>query len=182
MNPKTRALPLTLLLALTACSAPDATEGETTATEGIAMEERVEVDATPTLEGDRYGAAITLDRITPVAHILAAPASYLGQTVLVEGRVGEVCEHSGCWMDVVADDGVDIRVKVEDGVIVFPLSARGRTALVEGKVEALELTPAETFARAANRARAAGEPFDSSATYPASTVYRIRGTGALIRG
>jgi hypothetical protein len=136
--------------------------------------------AAPAFEGEPYGEALTLAEVTSVSEILAAPETYVGERVLIEGTVEAVCEMKGCWMDLIADDE-RIQVKVEDDVIVFPVSAKGKTALVEGIVEELERTPEQTFAAAAHRAEEQGEPFDSTATYPATKVYRIQGTGALIR-
>jgi hypothetical protein len=134
----------------------------------------------PRFEGEPYGEALTLEEITPVSDILQSPAEYVGRRVLVEGEVVAVCEQKGCWMDL--ESGSDeIQVEVPDDVIVFPVSARGKTALVEGIVEERQLTAEQAFAAAAHRAEEQGEPFDSTATFPAKTVYRIQGSGALIR-
>jgi hypothetical protein len=134
----------------------------------------------PQFEGEPYGEPLILTEVTPIPEILAQPKSYVGKRVLVEGTVVAVCEQKGCWMDL--ESGSDqIQVKVDDDVIVFPVSARGSTALVEGIVEERELTAEQSFAAAAHRAEEMREPFDSTAVYPAATVYRIQGTGALIR-
>ena len=46
-----------------------------------------------------------------------------------------VCEKRGCWIELAGDkENTKIRVKVEDGVIVFPMEAKGKTALVEGEL------------------------------------------------
>ena len=136
--------------------------------------------AAPAFEGEPYGEPLTLTEVTDVSKILASPAEFVGERVLIEGTVEAVCEKKGCWMDLIADDE-RIQVKVEDDVIVFPVSAKGKTALVEGVVEELDFTAEEAFAAAAHRAEEQGEPFDSTATYPATTSYRIQGEGALIR-
>jgi hypothetical protein len=134
----------------------------------------------PVFEGEPYGEPLTLTTLTPIPDILAAPQQYVGERVLVEGTVVDVCNTQGCWMDIAVGDA-EIQVKVDDGVIVFPLTARGNTALVEGVVEERDLTSEQAFAAAAHRAEEQGVPFDSTATYPATTTYRIRGIGALIR-
>jgi hypothetical protein len=135
----------------------------------------------PRLEGEPYGEPLTLTEVTDIATILASPSDYVGRRVLVEGEIVAVCEQKGCWMDLETADDAMIQVKVEDDVIVFPVSARGKTALVEGIVEERELTSEQAFAAAAHRAEEQGEPFDSTAVFPPATVYRIQGTGALIR-
>jgi hypothetical protein len=134
----------------------------------------------PSFEGEPYGESLTLTTVTPVGDIVADPDRYTGERVLVEGTVVDVCDDQGCWMDIEADDA-RIQVKVDDGVIVFPTSAKGRKALVEGVVERRDLTSEQAFAAAAHRAEEQGEAFDSTAVYPATTIHRIRGIGALIR-
>lgn len=150
-----------LLLTLAAC--------------GPAAESAPELEAA----GDAYGEPLTLSEVTPVAAILESPADWVGERVLIEGEVQEVCEKKGCWMDITHPEGL-IQVKVADDVIVFPLTARGKTALVEGTVEALEQTAEQAFAAAAHRAEEQGEAFDSTAVFAPTTVYRIQGIGAVI--
>lgn len=135
--------------------------------------------AAPPFEGDPYGEPLTLNETTPVSTILDDPETWVGERVLIRGEVKEVCEKKGCWMDIAHPDGL-IQVKVADDVIVFPLSARGRTAVVEGTVEALELSAEEAFAAAAHRAEEQGESFDSTAVFQPTTTYRIQGLGAIV--
>ena len=85
------------------------------------------------------GSGVTLETATPIADVIASPASFAGQTVRVEGVVTAVCEHMGCWMTLApagaaGEHPATLRLKVEDGVIVFPVSARGRTAVAQGVV------------------------------------------------
>lgn len=138
-------------------------------------------DAAP-LEGTHYGESFTLREVTPVSRILDDPTGFLGRRVLVEGTVVAVCENRGCWMDVASDREFEkIQIKVDDGVIVFPLSARGSRALVEGVVEELQLTEEQALEEARHRAEERGDEFDSASFRPGPrTVYRIRGLGAII--
>ncbi len=97
--------------------------------------------------GTGYGSGVTLEKATSVSDIFARPDSYSGKTVKVTGKVVDVCAHRGCWMDLAGDKPNEtIRVKVEDGVIVFPASARGRQATVQGLVEMMKLCPEEASA------------------------------------
>ncbi|HSG46456.1 MAG TPA: DUF4920 domain-containing protein [Longimicrobiales bacterium] len=133
-------------------------------------------------QGTSYGEPITLTEVTPVSAILDAPESYLGQRVLVKGLVVAVCESRGCWMDIAGDREFEkVQIKVDDGVIVFPLSARGSEALVEGVVEELQLTYEEALEEARHKAEEHGTEFDpASVPQGPQTIYRIRGKGALI--
>jgi hypothetical protein len=117
-------------------------------------------------EDARYGAGVTLESATPLADVIAKPAAFAGQTVRVEGVVTAVCEHMGCWMTL-APAGTPkgaptLRLKVDDGVIVFPVSAKGKTAVAQGVVEAL-----------------AGD--DHHAAELGKNSYQLKVTGALVR-
>ena len=133
----------------------------------------------PAFEGDPSGAELTPSEVTEVSSILADPSAWVGQRVLIRGEVKEVCAKKGCWMDIAHPEGF-IQVKVADDVIVFPMTARGRTAVVEGTVEALELSAEDAFAAAAHRAEEQGEAFDSTAVFAPTTTYRIQGIGAIL--
>jgi len=51
--------------------------------------------------------------------------------VLIEGTIVDVCTNIGCWIELRGEaSGQKIRVKVEDGEIVFPVTIRGKHARV----------------------------------------------------
>lgn len=159
-------------LSLTACQSAEPEDGTPEATQAEAV----------IFEGTEYGEPITLSEVTLVSTILDDPVQYLGERVLVEGMIVAVCESMGCWMEVASDVEFEkIKIKVEDGVIVFPLSARGKQALVEGIVEELQLTEEEAIEQARHHAEEMGEDFDPS-TVPEGpqTIYQIRGIGAVV--
>ncbi len=84
-------------------------------------------------------------------------------------------------MDIASDREFEkIQVKVDDGVIVFPLTARGHQARIEGVVEVLELTEEEAVEQGQHMAEERGEEFDPSTITGPQTTYRIRGVGAII--
>lgn len=134
------------------------------------------------VEGKPYGQAITLKKVTEVSEILKTPEQFVGKRVLIEGTVVNVCSHRGCWMDIAAKEAFQkIQVKVADGEIVFPISARGKEALVEGVVERLDI-PKEAIIRwRKHQAEERGETFDPQKITKGETIYRIRGIGAMIR-
>lgn len=132
-------------------------------------------------EGTHYGEAVTLTKTTQISEILDNPSDFLGERVLVEGTVVGVCENMGCWMDIASDREFEkIQIKVDDGVIIFPLSARGHEARVEGIVEELQLTEEEALEQARHMAEERNEEFDPSTITGPQTIYRIRGIGAII--
>jgi len=134
-----------------------------------------------TPEGEQYGEALTLSSTTNISDILDNPESFLGKTVLIEGTALAVCQHRGCWIDLAGDEPYQkVRVKVEDGVIVFPMTAKGKSVRAEGEVYKIEMTEEEAIAYFAHMAEMAGEPFDSTSVTGPHTIYQIKGTGAVV--
>jgi hypothetical protein len=130
---------------------------------------------------EKYGAGVTLKEATPIERLLATPDEYLGKTVRVDGRVEAVCDMMGCWMNLSeAASGKTIQVKVDDGVIVFPVAAKGRSASAEGVFE--KVTP-ETAEHATDAAKdQSGQTgHDAEHARQAAMKYRIKATGAIVR-
>ncbi len=128
-------------------------------------------------EGTKYGEEITLKEKTDINTILSSPDKYEGEKVLVEGEIVEVCSSSGCWIKI-SDEKTSriITVKVEDGVIVFPESVKGKKALVEGIVYAKETTPS-SGGDCGSKISCGGCGGSKSKM---TKVYQIKGLGAVI--
>lgn len=151
---------------------------------GLSMAGLLLLSASPARaeEAEIYGAGVDLEEVTPIADILGDPDAYLGKTVRIEGGVLDVCPMKGCWIEVGGEDQ-KIRVKVDDGVIVFPADARGRIAAAQGTVEALELSREDYVRWLAHLAEEKGESFDAESLELGEGPFRlvqIRGTGARI--
>ena len=132
-------------------------------------------------EGDKFGKPLTLTELTKVSEIEKSPQSFVGKRVLVSGTVVEVCSTRGCWMDIASDTAFEkIQIKVTDGVIVFPMSARGRTAYVEGVLEELKLNKKDALDYQRHKAREKGISFDPATVTGPQTIYRVRALGAVI--
>ncbi len=126
------------------------------------------------------GAPLTVKEAMPLAGLMANPAPYVGKTIQVKGKVTEVCEMAGCWMNLTDNDGHLLRIKVEDGVIVFPKDSIGKSAVAEGKLEKHDMTREQLVEQAKEEATEAGRKFDASKIKSGKTVYQIAGTGAII--
>lgn len=138
------------------------------------------VVATLPAAAETYGAGVEITETTPIAAILGAPESFSGKRVRVEGEVADVCPSAGCWM-VLDDGGQQLRVKVEDGVIVFPQSARGGKAVAEGVIEVRTMSREEYGSWQAHLAEEKGESFDPAALGEGPFLYvQLRGSGAEI--
>ncbi|KAB2892247.1 MAG: DUF4920 domain-containing protein [Desulfobulbaceae bacterium] len=130
----------------------------------------------------RLGEPLTLTEVTKVSDINKNAGKYVGKRVLIEGMVINVCAARGCWMDISSDIPFEkIQVKVVDGEIVFPLEAKGRTALVEGIAEELKLSREEAVELARHQAMESGGTFDPATITGPVNFLRIRGLGAVIR-
>jgi hypothetical protein len=137
--------------------------------------------AAPDQEGTVYGEQLTMTDTTLISSILSEPDAYIGEHVLVAGTVVEVCEMRGCWLELASDREYEtLRVKVEDGVIVFPMSARGHHAVVEGVIERIDLTEEQAIEQARHHAEEQGIPFDSTTVTGPTVTYQLRGIGAVI--
>jgi hypothetical protein len=81
-------------------------------------------------EGKAYGEPLSESDTTKISVLMADPDPYVGQTVRVEGLITGVCEKRGCWMTLATDEKLqELRIKVDDGVIVFPVEAKGKRAI-----------------------------------------------------
>ena len=127
------------------------------------------------------GAKVDVADATPIADILAAPADYQGKVVRVEGEVRGVCKHMGCWMDIGDQAGNRIRIKVEDGVLVFPADSAGKPASAQGSVTVEEMSREKWIEWNEHIAGEGGEPFDASKVGAGPfQMVQIAGTGADI--
>lgn len=89
-----------------------------------------------------------------------------------------VCAHMGCWMAFAPNPAPDSRtllVKVDDGVMVFPLSAKGRRAVAQGVMQRIETNDAEARKPAAEHTRQSG-----SGGAEVRTAWQLKATGALV--
>jgi hypothetical protein len=126
---------------------------------------------------ETFGTAPNVPDATPITQLLAKPADFQGKTVRVEGIVTGVCTMMGCWMALAPADapkGPAILIKVDDGVIVFPASARGKRATAQGIVERVG-TDSEGQEAAREHATHEGRAKTDSAT-----TWQIKATGAIV--
>ena len=152
-------------------------------------------------QDSKFGTGVSLTEATPIKALVNHPEDFVGKTVRIDGVATAVCENMGCWLAISTSAGKDaetIRVKVEDGVIVFPITAKGKQVSAEGVFE--EVT-AEVGKEAAAKHAAhhpstpdpkakpdahAGHaaPPTPQATEPAAAAskkYQIKATGAIVR-
>jgi hypothetical protein len=125
-----------------------------------------------------FGVAPSLADVTPIAQVLAKPSELEGKTVRVEGVVTSVCTEMGCWMALAPSDapgGSGVLVKVDDGVIVFPVSAKGKRAAAQGVVQRVGAGDRE-----GQEAAREHEHQEARRETAAATRWQIKATGAIV--
>lgn len=133
------------------------------------------------VKGDVYGAGVSELTTVAISELVSDPTAYEGKTVRVEGMVTDVCAKRGCWFEMAGTaPGEKARFKVQDGEMVFPMSAKGKSAVAQGKIVTQTLSLEETRAMEEHYAKESGREFDPSTITAGKTVFRIDGTGAVI--
>jgi hypothetical protein len=129
----------------------------------------------------KLGKPLTVKQPVSIADVYAQPEKFLGKTVAVKGKITEVCQMMGCWMNLVdSASGKSIRIKVNDGEIEFPKNGAGRLAIAEGSLTKIELSKERALAEAKHEAEEMNRKFDPKSITAPVTRYQIRGTGAVI--
>lgn len=129
----------------------------------------------------KYGKPITLQETTRISDIYANPDQYNGQRVKVRGPVVDVCSMRGCWIAIGSDQEFQsILFKVDDGVMVFPMDAKGLTAIVEGVLAVTTLSEEEQIAQGEHLAQERNAHFDPAAVKGPKVSITIMGEGAEI--
>ena len=88
-----------------------------------------------------YGETLSDGPVFNIEELLSAPEKNIGNSVLINGVISEVCPMRGCWIEVEDNNSKEsIRIKVADGAIVFPLSSKGKSIIAEGQFSKLALS------------------------------------------
>ena len=129
----------------------------------------------------KLGKPFTLAKAVTVAEVVDQPEAYVGKTLQVKGKITEVCQMAGCWVALSdPQSGQILRVKVNDGEIVFPKESTGKRAVAEGVLKKFDLTRDQAVARARHEAEEQGRKFNPNSVKGGATVYQLMGSGAVI--
>jgi len=123
------------------------------------------------------GAGVTIKEATPIASLVSQPNEFVGKKIRVDGVGTAVCEMMGCWIAISEDGSKDakaVRIKVEDGQITIPVTAKGKKVSAEGVFEKVADEHGEEAAAEHAKQTANAKP-DSIAKF------QIKGTGLVIR-
>ena len=129
--------------------------------------------ALPVGAEEKFGAGVTMKEVTPIESLMAAPETFVGKKVRVEGVVSAVCNGMGCWMELKDEQsGKSVQLKVDDGVIVFPVAAKGKKASGEGTFEKVDPAKEEH--------KMEGEKDPEHEKEMQNLKFRIKATGAIV--
>jgi hypothetical protein len=128
-----------------------------------------------------YGKPITVKEFTKISDILAKPEAYNGKRLLVEGNIVDVCSERGCWIKIGSDkEFQSLTFKVDDGVIVFPLTAKGKKAQGEGVLSVKTYSKEQLIESGKKHAEKEKKEFDPASIKGPKTVILLKGEGAVI--
>lgn len=108
----------------------------------------------------QFGGQVDKSAVVAISEVQAKPESFLGKTITVQAEVVSVCQKKGCWMQLSAGSGKQLKIKVRDGDMEFPVSARGKQALATGQLVKIELDLESSREQLAAQAEAQGKSFD----------------------
>ncbi len=130
----------------------------------------------------KYGKSLSLKKVTPISTILETPDKFKGKKLLVEGTIVDVCAKRGCWIMIAGDKEFEkLRFKVEDGVITFPMDAKGKKARAEGILSVETASKEDLIAEGKKHAEETGEKFDPATVTGPETYIQLNGIGAEVR-
>ncbi len=128
-----------------------------------------------------FGSGADMDKLIAISTVLSSPENYLDKSITVKGAIVSVCSKRGCWMKLASDRKFQtLRIKVNDGDMVFPLTAKGKTAFATGQLHAIELDREKATDYLSHLAQEANENFDPSTVKSGMTIYQLVPQGVTI--
>jgi len=129
-----------------------------------------------------YGAGANAKEAIKISEVLESPDKFLDKEITVAGLIVDVCPKRGCWMMFASDKKFQtLRIKVNDGEMVFPLSARGHDGTARGKLVGNKLSQEQTIKHFQHLAEEKGEKFDPASVTGPTTVYMLKASGAVVK-
>lgn len=97
-------------------------------------------DAKP---GEFYGEKVTADGAIDIAQIPAKLADKESVDTKITAKVLDVCPKKGCWIKLAVNDSTTAFVKMKDYGFFVPLSAIGKTIVLDGEAKMKTTSVAE---------------------------------------
>lgn len=99
----------------------------------------------------KFGAPVDGKTVVPAETLLSDPKAYVGQNIVVSGRVADVCSKAGCWM-VIAEGDSTMRIRMKDHGFSVAKDGAGSDCRVQGEVVEIQVDP-DTVAHFASESR-----------------------------
>ena len=97
--------------------------------------------------------------------------------VKIKAKITEVCPKKGCWLKLELENGETAMVKMKDYGFFLPVSAKGKTVVIDGKME-IKTTSVAELKHYAEDAKKSKEEIDAI-TKPEKEV-RVMAKGIVI--
>ncbi len=122
-----------------------------------------------------YGAKINASYAIDAATLNEKMANKESMDVKIKGKIKEVCQRKGCWMNIDIGNGKEMKVRFKDYAFFVPKDAAGKTVVMQGTATKQETTVAELkhYAEDAGKSKAEIENIkqsEKSTTFEASGV------------
>jgi hypothetical protein len=79
-----------------------------------------------------YGDTITMENTIPVTEVMKTMAGKDSMPMKVKGKIVDVCQKKGCWMEMDLGNNQSMRVTFKDYAFFVPKDAPGKTCYLEG--------------------------------------------------
>ena len=99
----------------------------------------------------KFGAPVDGKTVVPAETLLSDPKAYVGQNIVVSGRVADVCSKAGCWM-VIAEGDSTMHIRMKDHAFSVAKDGAGSDCRVQGEVVEIQVDP-DTVAHFASESR-----------------------------
>ncbi|MGE3726135.1 MAG: DUF4920 domain-containing protein [Candidatus Sericytochromatia bacterium] len=128
-----------------------------------------------------FGKAPSLKNVIKISALLEHPEHYLGKEIRVEGIATDVCPMRGCWMKIQSDrKKQSLILKVNDGEMVFPMSARGKHIVVQGKLVKKVMPLKDVIEIERERAKKENKPFNPASIKGPRISYVFQPSGVVV--
>ncbi len=95
-----------------------------------------------------FGTAPTLTAATAISKLNSEPQTFVDKDVLVTGKVVNMCQHKGCWLEIEAADSSRILCKSFGDKVTFSKDVLGQMIQLQGKLVIDKPKPAEEAPKA----------------------------------
>lgn len=94
--------------------------------------------------GDYYGEKPTTEGATDIS-VVAAKLGESGSVddVKIKAKIVDVCPKKGCWLKLQINDSTTAMVKMKDYGFFLPVSAKGKTVIIDGEAKMKTTSVAE---------------------------------------